>query len=210
MCEMQHSTFLSISAVFYKSGLLFFVLCLLVRRPSCYSCIRVNTIKTNSDAVIAKLSKILEESGPQNAIEEKGMSKNGEVGVSVVEKHRSILEDTSIGQNSDINSIKAFEVSESLVLFKANGQTGPIFKCQLPGLDYVVFVRGSGPHAIEYDFMQDKPPKEVIVSRKCAESVLRGAQVHHQDTSTDYFFRVHATWLFIYSYCYISCLCDIC
>lgn len=146
-------------------------------RPSCYSCIRVNTIKTNSDAVIAKLSKILVESGLQNAFEEKGMSKNGEVGVSVVEKHRSILEDTSIGQNSDINSNKAFEVSKSLVLFKANGQTGPIFKCQLPGLDYVVFVRGSGPHAIEYDFTQDKPPKEVIVSRKCAESVLRGAQV---------------------------------
>ncbi|KAL8147570.1 hypothetical protein AgCh_005043 [Apium graveolens] len=59
----------------------------------------------------------------------------------------------------------------------ANGQVGPISKCQLPGLDYVLFVRGSGPHAISYEFTQDRPLKEVLVSRKCAEAVLRGAQV---------------------------------
>ncbi|GMY19176.1 putative methyltransferase NSUN6 isoform X5, partial [Fagus crenata] len=33
---------------------------------------------------------------------------------------------------------------------------------------------GSGPHIIHYD----RPPKEIIVSRKCAEAVLRGAQVY--------------------------------
>ncbi|KAK9041180.1 hypothetical protein V6N11_016294 [Hibiscus sabdariffa] len=53
-----------------------------------------------------------------------------------------------------------------------------ISKCQIPGLEYVVFVKGSGPHAIDYGYLPDKPPKEVLVSRKCAEAVLRGAQVY--------------------------------
>lgn len=107
-------------------------------QPSCYSCIRVNTLKTTSDAVIEKLSKILEETGVPND----------------VETHQS-----------------------SNDLLKASGEIGPITKCQIPGLDYVLFVRGSGPHAIPYEFTQDRPLKEVLVSRKCAEAVLRGAQV---------------------------------
>ncbi|KAJ0727219.1 putative tyrosine--tRNA ligase [Helianthus annuus] len=55
-------------------------------------------------------------------------------------------------------------------------QISPVFKCPIPGLDYVVFVKGSGPHDIQYHYQQDRPPNEVIVSRKCAEAVLRGAQ----------------------------------
>jgi hypothetical protein len=42
-------------------------------------------------------------------------------------------------------------------------------------IDYVVFVWGSGPHRVDYG---NVAPKEVIVSRKCAEAVLRGAQVY--------------------------------
>ncbi|KAL0307235.1 UNVERIFIED_CONTAM: rRNA (cytosine-C(5))-methyltransferase NOP2C, partial [Sesamum radiatum] len=53
-----------------------------------------------------------------------------------------------------------------------------ISKCKIPSLDYVVFVKGSGPHTIDYGYKKDKPPKEVIVSRKCAEAVLRGAHVY--------------------------------
>lgn len=57
---------------------------------------------------------------------------------------------------------------------ESESEIGRISKCQLPGLeDYVVFFRGSGPHVIDYA----RPPKEIIVSRKCAEAVLRGAQV---------------------------------
>lgn len=52
--------------------------------------------------------------------------------------------------------------------------SAPFSKCKIPGLDYVVFVWGSGPHRIDYG---EAPPKEVVVSRKCAEAVLRGAQV---------------------------------
>ncbi|PIA30158.1 hypothetical protein AQUCO_05700098v1 [Aquilegia coerulea] len=44
-------------------------------------------------------------------------------------------------------------------------------------MDYVLFVKGSGPHTIEYGHAADQPVKEVVVSRKCAEAVLRGAQV---------------------------------
>ncbi|XP_018472577.2 rRNA (cytosine-C(5))-methyltransferase NOP2C [Raphanus sativus] len=94
-------------------------------RPSCYSCIRVNTVKTTSDAVIEKLTKILNDS---------------EDGLKLVQS--------------------------------------PISKCQIPGLEYVVFVNGSGPHRIEYGSSPENPPKEVLVSRKCAEAVLRGAQVY--------------------------------
>ncbi|KAG7591103.1 PUA-like superfamily [Arabidopsis thaliana x Arabidopsis arenosa] len=98
-------------------------------RPSSYSCIRVNTVKTSSDAVIEKLTKILNES------------------------------------------------EEGLKLVQPDGSS-PIAKCQIPGLDYVVLVNGSGPHRIEYDSGLENPPKEVLVSRKCAEAVLRGAQVY--------------------------------
>ncbi|XP_078431098.1 NOL1/NOP2/sun family protein isoform X2 [Wolffia australiana] len=50
-------------------------------------------------------------------------------------------------------------------------------KCQFPELGYVIFVRGTGPHSIQYNDSSIQPLKEIIVSRKCAEAVLRGAQV---------------------------------
>ncbi|KAF9620389.1 hypothetical protein IFM89_011762 [Coptis chinensis] len=93
-------------------------------RPSCYSCIRVNTLKSTSDAVIEKLLEI--------------------------ELRSAVL---------------------------GYGQDNLITKCQIPGLDYVLFVKGSGPHTITYGDAASTPPKEVLVSRKCAEAVLRGAQV---------------------------------
>lgn len=88
-----------------------------------------------------------------------------------MEKLSKFLEETGV-----TNDVEKHHSNNDLL--KANGQIGPISKCQLPGLDYVLFVRGSGPHAISYEFTQDKPLKEVLVSRKCAEAVLRGAQVH--------------------------------
>lgn len=58
-------------------------------------------------------------------------------------------------------------------------KSGMISKCDVAGLkEYVLFIKGSGPHSIDYgDCTRDMPLKEVIVSRKCAEAVLRGAQV---------------------------------
>ncbi|CAL0307444.1 unnamed protein product [Lupinus luteus] len=93
----------------------------------------------------------------------------------VVEKLRALI-------NESLSSSEEFEQSE----FEANplkesshDADGSVSKCQIPGLDHVLFVWGSGPHNIEYEFRHDQsPPKEVIVSRKCAEAVLRGAQVY--------------------------------
>ncbi|XP_061342833.1 rRNA (cytosine-C(5))-methyltransferase NOP2C isoform X2 [Gastrolobium bilobum] len=106
-------------------------------RPSRYSCIRVNTLRSNSDAVIEKLRALVKESSNSSAQSE----------------------------DDEANPLK-----ECL-----DADNGPFSKCQIPGLDYVVFVWGSGPHHIDYG---NAPPKEVIVSRKCAEAVLRGAQVY--------------------------------
>ncbi|WMV38737.1 hypothetical protein MTR67_032122 [Solanum verrucosum] len=122
-------------------------------RPSCYSCIRVNTLKSTSDAVIEKLLEIFKERGMHD--------------VAVQESSTTWEPDNCCKATS-----KCTGSAESLKAIKS------ISKCQFPGLDYVVFVEGSGPHAIHYGDDEGKPLKEVIVSRKCAEAVLRGAQVY--------------------------------
>lgn len=122
-------------------------------RPSCYSCIRVNTLKSTSDAVIEKLLEIFKERGMHD--------------VAVQESSTTWEPD-----NCCKATLKCTGSAESLKAIKS------ISKCQFPGLDYVVFVKGSGPHAIHYGDNEGKPLKEVIVSRKCAEAVLRGAQVY--------------------------------
>lgn len=120
-------------------------------RPSCYSCIRVNLLKSSSDAVIEKLRAVLEDNIFQSYPNERSNSPKGS-------DDKRFLE---IGEPQIKNHSKSI-----------------ISKCQIPGLDYVIFVKGSGPHAIDYGYEEDKPPKEVLVSRKCAEAVLRGAQVY--------------------------------
>ncbi|KAK8588594.1 hypothetical protein V6N13_087504 [Hibiscus sabdariffa] len=119
-------------------------------RPSCYSCIRVNTLKSTSDAVIEKLGEIMRKLGSQNDVKDinlKETKASNDIDSDMAEKQSSLQHET-------------------------------ISKCQIPCLEYVVFVKGSGPHAIDYGYLPDKPPKEVLVSRKCAEAVLRGAQVY--------------------------------
>lgn len=113
-------------------------------RPSSYSCVRVNTLKSTSDAVIEKLLEIIKEKGFDGDCHGKEGS----------------------GPNENVGS----PLEESL-------KNGPIVQCQIPGLEYVLFVKGTGPHMIDYGYVPGAPPKEVIVSRKCAEAVLRGAQV---------------------------------
>ncbi|CAM8989121.1 unnamed protein product [Rhodiola kirilowii] len=108
--------------------------------PSCYTCIRVNTLKSTSDDVIEKLEELIYE-------------------------RRTNLSDELVQDVRD-------PICEKL-------QSGMISKCQVAGLDNVLIFGGSGPHSIEYSACpRDGPIKEVIVSRKCAEAVLRGAQVY--------------------------------
>ncbi|XP_022898571.1 putative methyltransferase NSUN6 isoform X2 [Olea europaea var. sylvestris] len=124
-------------------------------RPSCYSCIRVNTLQSTTGDVIEKLLAILQERRQQNG------SSDG----------------TNVCHISD-DLAKATLGSSETILPNKSVQDCFIEKCQIPSLDYVVFVKGSGPHTIDYGHIANKPPKEVVVSRKCAEAVLRGAQVY--------------------------------
>ncbi|KAG6417033.1 hypothetical protein SASPL_124474 [Salvia splendens] len=122
-------------------------------QPSCYSCIRVNTLKSTSDSVIKKLSSLLQENGWQSNPSKRSDASNNSDGIAT---------EPVVSDGSPHASLKNSFIS----------------KCKIPGLDYVVFVQGSGPHTIDYGYKEDKPPKEVIVSRKCAEAVLRGAHVY--------------------------------
>ncbi|KAE9454867.1 hypothetical protein C3L33_13231, partial [Rhododendron williamsianum] len=133
--------------------------------PSCYSCIRVNTLKLTSDAIIEKLLSTLPGIRQQSGTD--GMNQ------------RDINAEYLIGPDHKESHIPStsYDLKKANLTVSESAQNCPVSKCQLPGLDYVVFVKGSGPHTVNYGYAQDKPPKEVIVSRKCAEAVLRGAQV---------------------------------
>jgi len=87
----------------------------------------------------------------------------------VIEKLRPLVSNVSVAVQSEFEDGESNPLKECL-----EDASAPFSKCKIPGLDYVVFVWGSGPHRIGYG---EAPPKEVIVSRKCAEAVLRGAQV---------------------------------
>ncbi|XP_028102474.1 uncharacterized protein LOC114301712 [Camellia sinensis] len=115
------------------------------KRPSCYSCIRVNTLKSTSDAVIEKSSESLQETGQQSAIDDMNQS-DANAGYIMGQEHKFFVKESNTSP-CDSNQA-ALAVSES-----------------------------SGPHNISYAHAQDKPLKEIIVSCKCAEAVLRGAQV---------------------------------
>ncbi|KAK9088312.1 hypothetical protein Scep_027394 [Stephania cephalantha] len=142
-------------------------------RPSCYSCIRVNTLKTTSDAIVEKLLAFLQEARHQCDIDELNIRSNSSCAAMIRDAR----------QGSYFDELKCHQVSndcEGEPLEFSLGKDVPnasslVTKCQLPGLDYVLFVKGSGPHKITY---VDTPSlKEVIVSRKCAEAVLRGAKI---------------------------------
>ena len=112
----------------------------LIRHPSCYSCIRVNTLKSSTDAVMQKLLNLL-------------------------------------NQNEFCGGMNGLEIGEQNGGEQAHEGSYLVHKCPYSGLENVLFVRGSGPHDLHCDGQPGQSIKEIIVSRKCAESVLRGAQV---------------------------------
>ncbi|WOL14543.1 methyltransferase NSUN6 isoform X1 [Canna indica] len=128
-------------------------------QPSSYSCVRVNTLKSTSDAVIQKLIAILED-------------KRQKSNATKVE----VCNDGSPLGSSIVNTIGSRELCNRQT--PEESQSHYIFKCPYPGLENIVFVKGSGPHKLHYGNQPCQPMKEVIVSRKCAEAVLRGAQVY--------------------------------
>ncbi|KAI4305994.1 hypothetical protein L6164_029314 [Bauhinia variegata] len=147
-------------------------------RPSHYSCVRVNTLRSTSDAVIQKLQEVMKESGSENATKCIHLSTSDVVNFDLDQKRQFFSTDAENSHNSEAVDIALQLPENEANPLKECFEAGPISKCQLPGLDYVLFVWGSGPHNIDYDYAHDRPPKEVVVSRKCAEAVLRGAQIY--------------------------------
>ncbi|XP_068666034.1 rRNA (cytosine-C(5))-methyltransferase NOP2C isoform X2 [Aristolochia californica] len=140
-------------------------------RPSTYSCIRVNTLKATTDSVIEKLTSILHEAKLSSCVHGMNVSKgNGTSVVASDEKQEEKIEERQLELLGENNC------GPCLGLFR-HGAASLVYKCPMPGLDNVVFVKGSGPHKIEYSDAPKQLFKEVIVSRKCAEAVLRGAQI---------------------------------
>ncbi|KAI4378366.1 hypothetical protein MLD38_015855 [Melastoma candidum] len=140
-------------------------------RPSSYSCIRVNTLNSSVDFVLEKLRALVKESVDMKSSDGLNSRRNsGDIGSNLASSGCSVMELDSITEANAGSSNEGAPCSED--------QGGSVSKCQIPGLDYVIFVKGSGPHQINYGYTSNGPPKEVIVSRKCAEAVLRGAQVY--------------------------------
>ncbi|KAI0524757.1 hypothetical protein KFK09_004142 [Dendrobium nobile] len=138
-------------------------------RPSCYSCIRVNILKSTNEAVIEKLTRLLQ-GGTVDDLhclsigKQVSASTAGDVGLreeSIDCMFNLLLEETPKNGRKPMKLLK----------------DPSICQCRYAGLDHVLFVKGSGPHSIHYGNQPDQSVKEVIVSRKCAEAVLRGAQI---------------------------------
>ncbi|KAK1608458.1 hypothetical protein QYE76_032131 [Lolium multiflorum] len=109
--------------------------------PSCYSCIRVNTLKSSTDVVMQKLLSL-------------------------------------VNQSELCGGMGGLEIGEQNGEEQAHEGSYLVHKCPYSGLENVLFIRGSGPHVLHCDGQPGQSIKEIIVSRKCAESVLRGAQVY--------------------------------
>ncbi|KAL9667720.1 hypothetical protein QQ045_002084 [Rhodiola kirilowii] len=140
--------------------------------PSCYTCIRVNTLKSTSDDVIEKLEELVYE-----------RRTNLSDALTYPSCYTCIRVNTLKSTSDDV-----IEKLEELVYERRTNLSDDLVEdvrtlyaksYKVVGLDNVLFFGGSGPHLIEYSACaRDGPIKEAIVIRKCAEAVLRGAQVY--------------------------------
>jgi len=160
-------------------------------RPPLYSCVRVNALKTTRKAILQKLSSILHLTDFNKSTEMEAFQHMGTINADSDNSNRTgtVLKFHDIFDHvntKDMEDLPDMEVSGSntttwpdgdLRLESTNLDHKDLFCCKLPGMEYVVVVRGSGPFKIGYDAGSGKVLKEVIVSRKCAEAVLRGADV---------------------------------
>lgn len=160
-------------------------------RPPLYSCVRLNALKTTRKAILQKLSSILHTTDFNKGDEKKACQHMGTINADsgnsnrtgTVWKFHDIFDHIN---TKDMEDLPSMEVSGSNTttlpdgdsrLERTNLDHKDLFCCKLPGMEYVIVVRGSGPFKIGYDAGSGKALKEVIVSRKCAEAVLRGAEV---------------------------------
>ncbi|KAF8659088.1 hypothetical protein HU200_058731 [Digitaria exilis] len=81
-------------------------------------------------------------------------------------------------ENGLSDGINGLEIGQQNGGDQSHERSYLVQKCSYAGLENILFVQGSGPHVLHYNSQPDHSVKEIIVSRKCAESVLRGAQVY--------------------------------
>jgi hypothetical protein len=82
-----------------------------------------------------------------------------------------------VNQSELCGGMGGLEIGEQNGEEQAHEGSYLVHKCPYSGLENVLFIQGSGPHVLHCDGQPGQSIKEIIVSRKCAESVLRGAQV---------------------------------
>lgn len=131
-------------------------------RPSIHSCVRVNTLRTTTAEVIKQLSQyVLEQQhGNQSLMLRQNDSQEGS------------------SEATDLSETKCITSAESTSELDKGPETcGVCFQHDV--LDNVVMVKGRGPCSINYNAARGEGGvlREVVVSRKCAEAVLRGAHV---------------------------------
>ncbi|KAG0580762.1 hypothetical protein KC19_4G197400 [Ceratodon purpureus] len=131
-------------------------------RPSIHSCVRVNTLRTTKREVIKRLTEYVleQQDGNQSAMLRHNNSQQGS------------------SEAADLKEMECTIPSESTSQPDKGPETSSVcFEHDV--LENVVMVRGRGPCSINYDAARTEEGvlREVVVSRKCAEAVLRGAHV---------------------------------
>ena len=131
-------------------------------RPSIHSCVRVNTLQTTTKEVIKQLTRYVleQQNGKQSMMLRLNDSQKGS------------------SEAADFEEAKCTIPGESSSELDEGPETcGMCFEHDV--LDNVVMVKGRGPCSIDYNAARGEGGalSEVVVSRKCAEAVLRGAHV---------------------------------
>eukprot|EP00250_Pteridium_aquilinum_P014341 c21926_g2_i2 orf=477-947(-) len=92
----------------------------------------------------------------------------------VLTKLLDVLKDSNTSQTGLHNQGQLLPAE--MLSFQNNGANKDVLCFEHPQLKDIIIVQGDGPHQIDYSG-EHGLFKEVVVSRKCAEAVLRGANV---------------------------------
>lgn len=146
-------------------------------RPSVYSCVRVNTLQTTTKEVIKQLTRYVLQQQNDN---QSRMLKQTEF-----QEKSSEAGDPHCAEKADVTGTKLsrIQVGGTISAESTSEEDEGSESCgicfQHDVLDNVVMVKGKGPCSIDYTTVRGEGGvlKEVVVSRKCAEAVLRGAHV---------------------------------
>eukprot|EP00252_Welwitschia_mirabilis_P028106 TRINITY_DN9990_c0_g1_i2.p1 TRINITY_DN9990_c0_g1~~TRINITY_DN9990_c0_g1_i2.p1 ORF type:complete len:536 (-),score=113.50 TRINITY_DN9990_c0_g1_i2:116-1723(-) len=152
--------------------------------PPLYSSIRVNAGHEGIKNVLATLTSILQKEGHDN--DKEAWHQVGKLTADSDGDSNCLtgMQFEDIFYRSEGQRVANMSLETVASVIEASAERNceytchkDIFFCKLAGLEYVIAVKGAGPFEIDYKAKCGNPLKEVIVSRKCAEAVLRGADV---------------------------------